>query len=54
MAGMTREAHIQKPTMLAFLFCVEGKNKGKPFPWILPKETLGKDNDYKSSAKVID
>ena len=59
MAGMILEAHIQRSYLIretnhAYVFlCVEGKNKGKPFPWVLPKETLGEDDGYQSSAKMI-
>ena len=59
MAGVIREAHIQRSHLIRetdhayVFFSVEGKNKGKPFPWVLPKETWGKDNGYDSSAKII-
>ena len=60
MTGMIREAHIQRSHLVretkhAYVFiCVDGKNKGKPFPWVLPKETWGKGDGYKSSATMVD
>ena len=53
MVGMIREAHIQRSYLIretahAYVFlCVEGMIQGKPFPWVLPKETWGKDDGYK-------
>ena len=40
-AGMIREAHTQRSHLVRetkhayVFFCVEGKNKDKPFPWVL-------------------
>ena len=52
MVAMIRDAHLQRSLLVgvfqhAYVFwCNKGKNKGKPFYWILPNATWGVGDGY--------
>ena len=59
MVGMIRDRHMQKSYHVKtfehfeMFHCIEGKPRGKPFDWIMPKATLGPGDGYKSMSKVM-
>ena len=59
MVGMIRETHAQRSFLVRecdhgyVLECVQGKYKGKPFQWSLPKMSWGKDEGYANTAKMM-
>ena len=57
MVGMIRETHAQRSYLVKetdhgyILECVQGKYKGKPFYWNLPKLSWGKDEGYANTTQ---
>ena len=57
--GMIRETRAQRSFLIrecdhGYVFeCIQGKYKGKPFQWPLPKMSWGKDEGYANTKKML-
>ena len=55
--GLIRDQHIQRSELVrvcedAYLFsCIKGKDRGKPFHWVIPKRTFSGPRGHPSQPK---